>query len=119
MASLLLQMVLMVLCSMATGGSTARIPGPTMNQLFTIDETCTASGYDLEQYLDDLRTLLASGRAAIANLKGTTFFRTTTTRNYMRNAHNTFGTEYYPGTTVTGLNSADTERLAQADCTKS
>ena len=95
--------------------SLARVAGPTMNQLFGIDSTCT--GMDLDAILDDARTLLAAARTGIAALQEASNFplASSTLHNYMRNAHNQFGTTYYTDWANTGLNSVDRAKLAQVD----
>lgn len=81
-----------------------------MASLFTIDPTC--ADIKLDAYLNDALTMLASAQTGISNLQGTTFFTQSTTRHYMRNAANTYGTKYYPKTSATGLSTADGTTVA-------
>ena len=91
----------------------ATVSCQNVNQLFTVDASC--NGYNLDNYFNDVRTLLTSAQTGISSLKSAkTFTGGSNNRHYMRNAANAFGTSYYSATTLTGISSADSGTVSSA-----
>lgn len=91
----------------------------TISQLFTVDAT-TCNGINLDNYLNDVRTLLTSAQTGITTLQNArTFTGGSNNRHYMRNAANAFGTSYYSTTTLTGISGQDSTTVGSASGTSS
>lgn len=80
-----------------------------IESLSTLDSTC--NGQNVQSYLTNSLDMLSSSVSALDSLLGSSTFVKTSTRNYMKNAANAFGTQYYSAVTISGLSSGDKTTL--------
>ena len=79
----------------------------SMSQFFTVSPRCSSGGINIDQLLRDTQAILAAGDNACSTLLNSNTFVKQTTRRYMRNMSNPFGTYYYNYLTRSGLEATD------------